>query len=227
MPDAPPASAGADDDEFADASGGVPSGWTEVDFGAVLTVDEDEPGLQFTVATHAGSALAGIYKAIPAGDFTAWTKVSLSGLAVTDSLLAGIALWEDATTSTADVRTFALIANATQGELTVHPWTAYNAQGAATLTVPITVDSGVSHCYLMVRRTGTTYAFSYSSDGIGWQRVHNTAALGITPTHYGPCIDNINSGADVDARFAFWRYLASDVGLTPLMQGDRITITAA
>jgi len=226
FPDAVPASPGSEDDEFADASGGVPSGWTEVDHGSVLTVDEDEPGLEFFVATHAGNALAGIYKSIPAGDFTYWTKVSLSGLPETNSIIGGIALWEDATNSAGDVRTLALICNATQGEVSIHPWTAYNAIGAATVSQPITVDVGPTHLYLMVRRTGTTYAFSFSTDGIGWQRLLSTGALGITPTHIGPCVDNVATGADVGARFPFWRYVASDVGMTPLMAGDRITVTA-
>lgn len=226
MPDAPPASAGAEDDEFADASGGLPSGWTEVDHGTAQTVDEDEPGLELGQVTHVGNALSGIYKAIPAGDFTYWTKVSLSGLAVTTTLRAGIALWEDATAVGGDVRTLHLITNATQGAVDVTSWTGYTAISATLVTRAISVDTTPTHLYLMVRRATTTYDFSFSTDGIGWQRILTTGALGITPTHIGPSMDNTNSAADANARFAFWRYLASDVGLTPLMAGDRIDITA-
>jgi len=227
LPDAPPLSPGADDDEFADASGGVPGGWTEYDHGALQTVDEDAAGAELIQSTHAGSALSGIYKALPGAgvDFTYWTKVSLSGLGVTSTIAAGIALLEDAAVSTGDVRTYMLRANATQGEIAVHPWTAYNALGAATVTHAISVDTGPTSLYLMVRRTGTTYAFSYSTDGLGWMRTLSTGALGIVPIHIALCMDNIASAADVSARFKFYRHVASDVGLTPLMGGRRVTVS--
>lgn len=227
IPDAPPDSAGSEDEEF--PTGDDLSAWTESDHGTVGSYSISNPsnGIQVYSATHAGNSLLGAYKSIPAGDFTYWTKVSLSGLAVTSTALGGIALWEDATSATGDIRTLALITNATQGQVSIHPWTAYNAQSAATLTQAITVDLGPTSMYLMVRRTSTTYAFSFSTDGVGWQQIYTTGSLGITPTHIGPCVDNANTGDDVTATFPFWRYLASDVGLTPVMEGNRVTVTLA
>lgn len=223
VPDAPPASRGSDDDEFADASGGVPGGWTEVDHGTGMTVTEDEAGLKLTSTAGAGNA--GIYKAIPAGDFTIWTKVSISGIGLTDFIPAGLVLWENAASSTGDLRVFYIESSAAQVAIIVQSWTAYNVHSANLFVGLISVDILPSHVYLRIRRTSSTYAFEYSTDGIGWLRVYNTAALGITPAHYGPAI-NTNSHATtvIVGRFPFFRYVASDVGSGGLMSGDRVVV---
>jgi hypothetical protein len=225
-PDAPPAVAGALDDEFDGASGGVPPGWTEVDHGGVQTVSEDEAGLKLEQATHAGDAHSGIYKAIPAGDFTIWTKASLSG-AFASSGVAGIALWQDATAAAGDLVILDLIQASTETFVAVQSYTAYNVFSANLALLAVNVDVGITAVYLRVRRTGTTYAFEFSTDGIGWIRIFSTAALPIVPAHVGPDMSNANSGVTVSARFPFLRYVASDVGITGLVSGDRINAKRA
>lgn len=223
LPDAPPISAGAEDDEFDGNSAGVPPGWTEVDHGAHLVVDEDSVGLQLTQATHVGESVSGVYRAIPAGDFTIWTKVSLSSISLGTAAQGGLALWEDATNSAGDVVTLALASNATTR---VESRTAYNA--AATLLDAEQWQDSIlpSHMYLRIRRASTTYDFEVSYAGVGFHRHYTTAALGFVPTHFGPVLWNVATGVTVGARFPFFRYLASDVGLTGLPQGDRIQIAA-
>lgn len=226
-PDAAPSSAGADDDEFADAAGaGVPSGWTEVDHGTHQTVSEEEYGLKLIQATHAGDSVSGIYKAIPAGDFTIVTKVSLSGLSEANFVVAGLGLFQDATSSTGDIATHTLHQDATATAINVETWTAYNAFGSSLQQVVWSVDGGPTHVYLRIRRTGTTYAFDFSTDGVAYQRLHS-GTLSFTPTHYGPVINNVASGADVMGVFSFFRYTASDVGITGVLGGNRITSPSA
>jgi len=219
LPDAAPAEAGAADDEFDGASGGVPPGWTEVDHGASTTVDENEAGLKLTQPTHAGDSIAGVYKAIPTGDFTIWTKMSLSG-GLLNYTMAGLALWQNATSSSGDLATLLLMQNTLDQEIKVDLWSAYNTYTSTPLNKVITVDVGVANMYLRIRRSGTTYSFDCSLDGIGWTALYSNT-LAFTPTHFGPVINNSASGITIAARFPFFRYVASDVGLTGLMSGDR------
>lgn len=226
-PDAAPSSAGADDDEFADAAGaGVPSGWTEVDHGTVQTVSEESYGLKLIQSTHAGDSVSGIYKAIPVGDFTIVTKVMLSGLAEANFVVAGLGLFQDATSSTGDIVTHTLHQDATATAINVETWTAYNTFGSSVQQAVWSVDAGPTHVYLRIRRTGTTYAFDFSTDGTAYQRLHS-GTLSFTPTHYGPIVNNVASGADVMGVFSFFRYLASDVGIVGVVGGNRITSPAA
>jgi hypothetical protein len=220
MPDAPPATPGALDDEFADNSGGVPNGWTEVDFSNHTSVVEDEAGLTLLQVTHAGDSNAGIYKTIPSGDFTIWTKLSTSGVAMQNIWQAGLALWNNAASSTAPLLTFVLDIRGTQVQLMVLSWTAYNTFSTVITQPDISVDVMPTHIYLRIRRTGANYAYDASSDGLGWHRI-STTAPSFTPAHVGPVIMNEASGTDVAARFAFFRYVNSDVGLTGLMKGNR------
>ena len=227
MPDAPPASAGADDDEFADAAGaGVPSGWTEVDHGTTTTVSEEEYGLKLLQATHAGDSVAGVYKAIPAGDFSIVTKVQLSGLAEANFVVGGLALFQDATSATGDIATHTLHQDATATAINVETWTAYNAFGASVQQVIWSTDGGPTHVYLRIRRTGTTYAFDFSTDGVAFQRLHS-GTLSFTPAHYGLVVNNVASGQNVAAIFPFFRYVASDVGIVGVMGGDRVRVFRA
>lgn len=228
LPDAPPASAGSEDDEF-DGNGGagVPTGWTEVDHSTVQTVSENEAGLVLYQATNASNSNTGIYKAIPAGDFTAWTKVGVSGItSLSVAHQAGFALWEDATNSAGDVYLFMLHIYQNDGNSALlQRWTSHAAFGSSVVRRFIQGDQP-NGIYLRIRRSTTTYAFDIGSDGIGWHRIHS-GALAFVPTHFGPVMANFATGADVRAHFKFFRYVASDVGVDGRVGGDRITVAAA
>lgn len=228
IPDAPPGSAGPVDDEFADAAGaGAPTGWTEVDHDTLITISENEEGLAITHATNAGNSVGGVYRAIAAAPFTYWTKVSLSGLGLTNTIQAGLALFEDATNANGDIATIMLRCNATAVDVCYQVWSSRTTASSTTSRV-ISVDVAPTHLYLRARLTSTTYAFDFSSDGIAWQRIQSGVhGLANAPTHVGLVIDNNASAADAVATFAFFRSLASDVGTTGLVGGDRITVTAA
>ena len=222
LPDAAPASAGSLDDEFRDASSGLPSGWAEVDHGSVQTVDEDELGLQLTQATHVGESTSGIYKALPAGNFTIWTKVSLIGLSETSTIRAGIFFWVDATVSTGDITLFVVRSDATDVEIQVATQTQYDSAFTNLKDDGTFQDILPTPLYLRVRRNGTTFFYEYSSDGIGWQLFHSNTPT--APAHVGVGINNTASGADMEGRFAFFRYVASDVGAGGRVSGDRIDV---
>ena len=224
LPDANPTSAGSEDDEFRDASGGVPSGWTEVDHDTILTVTEDAAGL-LMVDTGNNASVAGIYKAIPAGDFTVWTKVSWSqtaGLGPNQSY--GMALWEDPATTTADIATISIAIDAVSFETNIQTatHTAYNSAPAATAGGAIGDGDWPTHIYMRIRRATAQYSMDASIDGVAWLQI-NTFTLGYTPSSFGLFMINTHAGAvDSHGRFHFFRYVASNVGLTGLVNGDRV-----
>lgn len=224
LTDAPPVSAGAEDDEFDDAEGaGTPTGWTEIDHGGHQTVSEDAYGLKLFQATHAGDSVSGVYKAEPAGtDYTIWTKVSLSGVDA-NFVVGGLALYQDATNSGGDIITWTLHQNGTATSINLEVWSAYNSFAAGVVSRVITVDGGVTHMYLRIRKTNSSgvYQFDYSLDGQSWHEVYNNT-ISFDPAHFGLCMNNVASGSDVAARFPFFRYVASNVGLTGLMSGARV-----
>lgn len=224
LADAPPLVAGPQDDEFADASGTIPNGWTEYDVDAELIPIEDEAGLNLKQDGSNGNIkLTGIYKAIPAGDFTLWTRLSLTSISGQNLARAGIVLWVDPTDANADARSIMVNQNAANVVIQVLAHTSNVADPTVVAEALYTVSSGHAAIYLRVRRTSSTYGFDFSSDGIGWQRLHSTGILGITPTQVGLGVDNLVNGAvNIAARFSFWRSLASDVGQGGVVLGDRI-----
>lgn len=218
----PPISVTATDDEFADESGSIPSGWTEIDFGSVMAITEDEAGLALTGTNVAGYSAAGMYKAVPAGDFTIWTLVSLSGNALAGTQIAGLALFQDATSSTGDLISLDLkYNNGADTRITRETWTAYNATPTTTFAHNLDLDIQPTHTFLRIRRTGTTYSFDFSTDGVGWMLAATSGTISFTPTHFGLISVNNGSGVTTVARFQFFRYIASDVGTTGSVDGDR------
>lgn len=224
QPDRPPASAGADDDEFDGNSGGVPTGWTEMDIDGNITVGEDNSGLTLVQATHTGNSVGGVYKAIPAGDFTIWTKLSMSGQVGSNFIQAGLALMVDPTSSTDDLVVFRVYMNITSEAASAEVTNMSDYVNFGTVVGSVatlgSATSGAGSAYLRIRRTGTTYGFDFSTNGIAWYRLANTT-IAITPAYYGIVINNNNTGADQKVTGAFFRYLASDVGFNGLVGGKR------
>lgn len=214
--DAPPASAGTLDDEFQDNSSGVPGGWTESDFGSDGTFLERQDGLRITEA--GGSVVSGIYKTDPTGDITLWTKFFLPA-ASSNQILFGIALWQDATSSSGDIYTWCF--DSFGHKFSLHLWNAYNSYNTEVSTVSTTNPFWpLKYCYLRVRRSGTTYSFDYSHNGVLWTQQYSST-IAFTPTHLGLAI--YGTGAVTQHVIApFFRSLASDIGVTGVSQGKNI-----
>lgn len=212
-PDAPPSSPNAEDYEFDLASGGVPTGWTEWDPGAKVTVTEGDFGVKQALAASSGDSLGGIYRAIPSGDWSLTTKVAM---AAAGNLEAGIFLTEDiaANPTTADIETWAIRYDG-GGTFTIliQRWTAYNALSSTQFSHSSRTHGG--SIYLRVRRISTNLFFDYSFDGLDWMQAH-TMAEPFTIAHYVLGADNRASAAGA-AYFRFLRKTSTTTVNQPLL----------
>lgn len=216
-PDAPPNSASALDDEF---KGILPiPAWTEFDPNGDLTFNTDNGLLDFSIATHAGYRINGLYQTIPDGDFTITTKVSLLTIEAQYSL-AGLSLWEDPANTAKGIYVFSLVAsNSGTNYVQLLRMTDYDTWSATTYT--ITSNSLINTVYLRIRRSSTTYSFDFSLTGLGWKRLYSNT-LAIIPTAFGPFGSTYATGITIKALFNFFRYQASDIGITGLLLGNLI-----
>lgn len=218
--DAPPASPSAYDDEFADAS--LSGNWTEYDPDAKTTWSEGVGGLKGTTATSAANNLNGLHKALPAGDFTIWAKFSLLTRELAQCTV-GICLWENPAgdNKLAAVRLQRTTTAGFVTQMDCYEWSNHTTDSVAKLSMT-TIGYGASSLYLRMRRTGTNYYVDFSFDGVGWRTPNSGTAItwSFTPTKMGFIVSNF-SGENQVALVGFWRYLASDVGLTGIMEGNR------
>jgi hypothetical protein len=220
-PDAPPATAGSIDDEFNDGSLGA--AWTEYDPDSKTAWTVGNGGLRAVVSTTAGNNVNGIHQAIPTGDFSIAAKIHLAAKELA-TFSAGIAVFEDPSGNN-DIGTWAVFRDATAG----YPVRAYSAThinhtaGAVDKIAPATIGFGFEKIYLRLRRTGTNYYCDFSFGGVSWRTMNSWAAItwGFTPTKVGLYVNNNNTGEAQTAYFQFFRYVASDVGPTGVMEGNR------
>ncbi|MCK5615983.1 hypothetical protein KAR91_79710 [Candidatus Pacearchaeota archaeon] len=214
-PEAAPETPSAYDDEFDDSS--FDTGlWTEMDFDTLQTISEDASGLILSQATSAGDDISGIYQSVPAGDFTITTKASLRAKLANYSSI-GIALFGDATSSTGNIALGVVAGDASNVSWAISLWNDYQNWNSSPKQL---VDYDTA--YIRIRRTGTTYSWDFSGDGISWIEIYVTGALGWTPTHFGLAIDNNATGDDVAGVFQFFRYTNSDGGINSDLEGRRI-----
>jgi hypothetical protein len=99
-PKAAPDSLSAYDDEFDDES--LDGKWTEWDEEGMLTVSEEEWGLQFLLDISTPNRAAGIFQTAPEGNYTIWTEAGIHSdwaydFAADDYLNVGILFGEDLT----------------------------------------------------------------------------------------------------------------------------------
>ncbi len=213
-----PVTSSALDDEFDDESFDT-SLWTEFDPATRITISETEQGAKIAHSS-AGSGLGGFYQDIPAGDFTIVARVSLSHVRETEAAVA-IGLWEDAAgnPTTSDVYLLQMRWTATvRGVLITHmnDYTSWNSND-------VVIDDTVAtetFIYLRVRRTGTTYKFDRSLDGVGWEQLRS-GTIPFTASEFG--IVSANSGAnDSYAAVSLFRYKDSDVGVDGILEGRSV-----
>jgi hypothetical protein len=219
FPDLPPSSPGTNDNEFAANSGGTPSGWTEWDVGGRITPNEGAYGVKLPwTASH--DELSGIYRAVPAGDFTLVTKVQMSTSAVGGTVEAGFMLAEDlgANPSTADIQTFEIRTDAGTGPFYFlsQRWTAYNAISSTTFQTNFTPGVSLTY-YLRLRRISTTYYFDTSEDGFSWlQRMSLASPFTVAHVVLGGAS---RSTDPMTAYFRFYRETSS-TAIDQVLQGD-------
>jgi len=219
------ASPNAYDDEFADASGGIPAGWTEFDPNSVLTVAENTNGLLFTQTTRTGQNNVGIYKALPGGDFSIITRMGLPGIEAS-GWYGGIALWEDATNTTKKLLTTYVNSSGIRVlSAGAYEWTNSTTASVSKVSLTQVNASSGTGLFMRLRRNGTNYYLDYSMDGYVWRSVNaaDTAfTLSFTPTHMGLHTNNAATGTTKYAIADFFRRVGSDVTLIGRLDGRRV-----
>lgn len=218
-PITPPETPDTEDYEFASPGSGLPTGWTDWDHGNAGTVDVDDAGLKLTQPSHAGRAWSGVCRALPAGDFTVWTRLGLSYV-VGGNNWGGLAIFQNPSSASGDFYTFNVRHTTAAGVLQISRWDAYNGS-RTTIVSDVNLAAGQNAVYLRIRRASAQYAFDVSLDGLNWLQLTNTA-LSFTPSHFGFALDNEGTGRDAALRANFWRYSPSDLGITGLALGRRL-----
>lgn len=143
--------------------------------------------------------------------------------------MVGLALFQNATSKSGDIVTIDAILDTGQaGRIGANSYISYSVAGPTSYT-DLTMGSRSilpSAFYFRIRRTGTTYSFDFSTDGIGWARIY-TGSISFIPLHYGLVMTNVASGEDISASFSFFRYVDSDVEVGGLMYGDRVQVNTS
>lgn len=220
----PPATENSNNDEFNDSS--LSPNWTEFDPNNRLTVAENAYGLQTTkVTTGASHELAGLYKSLPAGNFTITSRVShLSYQGAGTYGYCGIALWENAANVAAKMLIYMWMRDTTNDNLFSYECTNYTTLSVAKLAPVAPVWRGDS-MYLRIFRSGTNYYLDYSLFGNGWMSPNAYAAitLSFTPLHMGIITDAYNTAANHLSIFHIFRYLPSmNADFTGVLEGNRL-----
>lgn len=179
MPDAPPASPHACDDEFTTAS--LDSKWTEYDHGNLQTITTSATRalLKLSGTGNGTDRLAGLYQPSPGSEFVIYVKAGamMFGGGSADP---GILLYEDATSPTGKVQVLVatMYRSAPAGAYSAS-YNAYNSFGSSTNIGYITPVR-----YLRLRVNGAAFAADVSTDGIEWvQGVSSN--MGFSPAHIG------------------------------------------
>jgi len=219
--DAHPLTPSIYDDEFDDSAFDAVL-WTEFDPGGFLTLSENETGLIFDQATDPGDDIAGVYQAIPSGDFCITAKLSLTALNANYALI-GLILFDDASNPAEDLYTWHLVYRAADQKLEVIRWTNYTTPGA--LLDGITDVALATDLYLRIRRISTTYYFDWSTDGIGWRQEYSDTLV-FTPDDFGIFVNNVGQGITIRGIASFFRYTNSGA-FNQILQGDRVDMWRA
>lgn len=208
-PDYPPS---AMDDEFDDGSTNLTL-WDVRDPETNLTYYEGRYGIVMT-RLACSAYWAGLYQALPAGDFTIWTKVGFTAQRRTSEPQrgAGFIITPDPTDNQCHVVYVSNSANSDFRELD-------SSGNVLVPSVPL-FGTGISP-YLRIRRNGVNWWFEGSLDGISWETDNSFATAQQTdttldnPTHIGIGLfcDNDETALDMQAIFRFFRYVPYDVGL--------------
>lgn len=217
----PPASASAYDDEF-DATT-LDAKWTTVNWAGLNSYDVNTTAYSCLYTSNPSSTtetFRAILQAIPAGDFTIWTRVNMPlGL---EFALAGLLLSSTNTTATGTQTVVALTYNKTNAPdngfvVGVGNYSNFGTFSAGQFACNLQ-DSTV---YIRIRRSSTTYYAGLSADGKTWAEKSFTPSG--TPAYFGLFVDNKSTSWDQPASFEFFRYNSS---ATATLGGTRTIVNA-
>jgi hypothetical protein len=216
LPDAPPATAHASDDEFNDST---VTGWTEWDVSSRLTVAENDNRLAMTMTPVANYHLAGIFKARPSGDFTMYAR----GFARTDeSANIGYGLMVSATLgsapTTAPVDFFGV-----QGNSVVrYPMGSYTGPSSGTVAQALNFPASRA-MYFRLRVVSNACWYAWSMDGRSWSEYSTSFTPGFTIAEIGLCAWNNTGTATLIVDWEFFRVVASTTA-SQMLNGRMLSI---
>lgn len=199
--DAIPDNAGSISDEF---DSDTMANWIELDFNNTTTWSIQNGYLRAQQSYNSNDNRSGLVKAIPSGDFTIETHVYLS-TPYLKFRSAGLQLNQDLTGSGGIYVIDLCIENYDNqwlktDVLRLNNYSSWNSTPAQLRIMQIT------DAYYRIARSGTTYHFMYSNNGIGWLDLYSTT-LPFTPTYFGLSIANRGvSGGAIVAHFEYFRY---------------------
>jgi hypothetical protein len=145
--------------------------------------------------------LACVLQALPAGDFTVFTKVGIEQSNSTGNSSTGIVLSTTNTAATGSQWLTRLAVNGSTLTHDIYTWSNFNTVGASQ-TGTITDPQGR---YIRLRRVGSTYYEAWSADGKTWSEVQFSP--GFSPNYIGLSVNLFAVPSTVS--FEFFRYVAN------------------
>jgi len=202
--DKAPTSPTSEDDEF-NTAGAIDGKWTTVNWASATTtpnVNQTVPGALYIAVTNDQPFIAAV-QAIPAGDFCIVAKCKTVDQQASPNHNIGMLL-ADGASAGAGSQTVLIIDG---GYSTQESWSAlYAATNYANIGAGVASGYGPPNLYGRIRRSGSTYYWGWSPDGMLWSEF--TSAPGYTPTHFGLFINTAAAGL-VECSFDFFRYEAT------------------
>lgn len=200
------------------------SAWSLFDFEDKTDAQIVSTGLEIgQQGSVSGDYVSGITRALPAGDFTVETFVTGSYIPNPDPnsyMLYGFMLM-DGVTGTSPFLFYTVFENYVfHTYINAQPYVRYNFKIDANVILIESVGTNANGMFLRLRKNGTNYYGDISKDGISWKQMFATA-LGYTPTHIGLGVQFLLSFPRYTAKYQFFRYTDSDVGLNGHIGGQR------
>ncbi|MHA2402665.1 MAG: hypothetical protein ACXADH_06700 [Candidatus Kariarchaeaceae archaeon] len=215
-PGKPLAVPSTEDDHFDDSS--IHAKWHAFQTGANVTHSEGDHHLQFVHVSGdtPNVRIRGRFQDVAASDFTAACKISITSNNNVSSYVAGLYLFEDATSNpnTCDIVGIEIsYINAVAAPCGIavnnfDDWSTFNStsQAMTRALLPTAI-------YLRIRQNSTTLTYEYSLDGIGWLRIFS-GARAFAPAEVGLCSRNSAASGTLYVYYDWFRYIASDqIGL--------------
>jgi YD repeat-containing protein len=185
---------------------GLDSKWTQVNWNGSLIaydVNSTKPGNLWTRNNFGSDLNHAILQSLPSGDFSAVTKIRVSGTpGGFDNL--GIMVTDNNAGNGGTQFTAMLGYNSgwILGGVQYTNFQNYNSTPTNLLNVNSPVNQDV---WVRMRRSGTSYYVGYSYDGNTWSECNSTG-LSFTPVYIGLFTDNNASGTQLDVWFDFFTF---------------------
>lgn len=223
MPEAPPASPSAYDDEFDDSSFDT-SLWTEFDVPGNMTPNEAEYGFYMTGGTS--NNFQGIFQEVPDQDFAIYTKLDWLNNSDGDNQAGLLVLQDAGALSTTDLYGHANFRGGVLGFRGLRA-TQYNAAPTEVWNRVGGPGGWEPGYWMRFRQVGSAWDFGYSTDGKNWFDFDNGHTEDFTVDAVG-LFQRRQNPSDTNNKviFSFFRY-TTNAAVTDTLYGDRVSMWRA